>query len=154
MSDYFISDDRELLDVEFVVSSLATTYWAGQRPREVILASMAASVCFGAYERATKRQVGFARVVTDGATFTWVCDVVVAPEHRGRGLGNMLVAAVVDHPRIGRAPIYLGTKDAHGLYAQFGFQRWELMRRAAPGTNPPPASETAADRAASPHGNS
>lgn len=130
MSEYFISTDRGLLDVEYVVSSLRSTYWAAERPREVIVASLAGSLCFGAYARGSGEQVGFARVVTDGATFSWLCDVYVSPQHRSRGLGKRLVAEVLAHPSVSRGTVYLGTKDAHGLYEQFGFKRRELMRRA------------------------
>ena len=131
MPDYFISTDRSTLDVEFVVRSLQSTYWAGDRPRETILASLATSLCFGAYEAHSRAQVGFARIVTDGVTFSWLCDVFVDPAHRSRGLGKRLVADVIAHPSVCGTRVYLGTKDAHGLYEQFGFQRWELMRRAS-----------------------
>ena len=130
MPEYFISTDQSLLDIEYIVSSLRSTYWASERPRDVIVASLASSICFGVYDTGSKEQVGFARVVTDGATFSWLCDVFVSPEHRSRGLGKRLVAEVLAHPSISRSRVYLGTKDAHGLYERFGFQRWELMRRA------------------------
>lgn len=121
-----------MVQLEFVVNSLQSTYWARGRSREAIAASLAMSICFGAYESATGNQVGFARVVTDGVTFSWLCDVFVAPEHRARGLGQRLVAEVLAHPRVAMTKVYLGTRDAHGLYERFGFQRWELMRRAPP----------------------
>ena len=132
MPDYLISTERSALDVEFIVRSLQSTYWAGDRPRETILASLTTSLCFGAYEAQSRAQVGFARIVTDGATFSWLCDVFVDPAHRSRGLGKRLVAEVVAHSSVRGTRVYLGTKDAHGLYEQFGFQRWELMRRASP----------------------
>jgi GNAT superfamily N-acetyltransferase len=91
-------------------------------------------LCFGAYLADTRQQVGFARVVTDGATFSWVCDVFVDPAHRGHGLGKRLVAEILAHPRIAAGTVYLGTKDAHGLYEKFGFVRWELMRRPRQGS--------------------
>lgn len=130
MPEYFISSDPKLIDTRFVVRSLQTTYWASERPAEVILASLAASLCFGAYIADTREQVGFARVVTDGATFSWLCDVFVDPAHRSRGLGKRLVAEAVSHPEVAIAPVFLGTKDAHTLYRQFGFVPWQLMRRA------------------------
>src|SRR5688572_1517692 len=129
MPTYLISADQSALNIEFVVRSLQSTYWAGDRPREAIIASLASSICFGAYEAESREQIGFARVVTDGVTFSWLCDVFVAPEHRARGLGKRLVAEVLAHPRVSSTRVYLGTKDAHGLYEQFGFRRWELMRR-------------------------
>jgi GNAT superfamily N-acetyltransferase len=130
---YSVSDDPALLDLGFVSSALASTYWAKGRSLEAVEQSVRASVCFGAYEAATGRQVGFARAVTDGATFTWVCDVVVDPAHRGRGIGKLLMAAVVSHPRTKATKMVLGTLDAHGLYEKFGFIRAEMMRRPAPG---------------------
>ena len=130
MPEYFISTDRGALDVEFIVRSLQSTYWAGDRLRETIIASLASSICFGVYEADSRHQVGFARIVTDGATFTWLCDVFVAAPHRGRGLGKRLVTEVLSHPSVAGTRVYLGTKYANGLYAQFGFQRWELMRYA------------------------
>ena len=130
MPDYLITTDRNALDVNFVISALQSTYWAGDRSRETIISSLAASLCFGAYDAASGEQVGLARVVTDGATFSWLCDVFVAPAHRGRGLGKRLVTEVLAHPSVSGTRVYLGTKDAHGLYERFGFQRSELMRRA------------------------
>jgi GNAT superfamily N-acetyltransferase len=129
MSDYLVSSDRGRIDVEFVVSSLHTTYWAGTRSREDIIESMERSLCFGVFENESGRQVGLARVVTDGVTFSWICDVFVDPAHRGRGLGKRLVAEVLAHPDVKRTRAYLGTRDAHTLYERFGFKRRKLMRR-------------------------
>jgi GNAT superfamily N-acetyltransferase len=112
-----------------LVRSLQSTYWAATRTREVIIESLSSSLCFGAYVVETKQQVGFARVVTDGATFSWLCDVFVDSEHRSRGLGKRLVAEIIEHPKVKVGSVFLGTKDAHGLYEKFGFSRWELMRR-------------------------
>ena len=145
-TEYLVSSDRGLLDLEFVVRSLRTTYWAGDRPREVIESGMANSLCFGVYEWPSRTQVGFARVVTDGATFSWLCDVFVAEAHRGRGLGKRLVREVLAHPSVAPTRVYLGTKDAHGLYEQFGFVRWELMRR-TPGAPDPKIALDAAPAA-------
>jgi GNAT superfamily N-acetyltransferase len=136
MAEYFISTESDLLDTEFIVQALQGTYWAKERSREVILASMQSSLCFGAYLAGTKQQVGFARVVTDGATFSRLCDVFVDPAHRGHGLGKLLVEEVIANPSLARTAICLGTKDAHPLYEKYGFVRWEHMRRAAAGTKP------------------
>ena len=129
MPEYSISTERGRLDLEFIVRSLHSTYWAVERSREDILTSLEASLCFGVYCADTSEQVGFARVVTDGVTFSWLCDVLVDPVHRSRGLGKRLVEAVLAHPKVARTRVYLGTKDAHGLYEKYGFVRWELMRR-------------------------
>lgn len=131
MAPYLISTDPKLLDIDFVVNALQSTYWAGGRAREVIVASLSTSFCFGVYEAETRSQVGFARVVSDTATFSWICDVFIDPAHRARGLGKRLMTEIVGDPRFRGTNIFLGTKDAHGLYERYGFQRWELMRRAA-----------------------
>ena len=100
--------------------SLRTSYWARGIPREVVERSVRNSLCFGAY--LGPRQVGFARVVTDRATFAYLGDVFVVPEHRGRGVSKRLVQAVLAHPDLqGLRRFLLATRDAHGLYAQFGF---------------------------------
>lgn len=135
MTEYEISTDPKRLDLQFVVCSLQTTYWAEGRTREAILESFRGSLVFGVYAVAGGEQVGFARIITDGVTFSWLCDVFVVSVHRGRGLGKRLVAEVLAHPRVKDTRVYLGTKDAHGLYEKFGFTRWELMRH--PGTPNP-----------------
>ena len=144
--DYFVSTSAELIDLDFVCAALWGSYWAQSRPRAVIEASLKASLCFGLYERPGGRQVGIARVVTDGATFSWLCDVVVDEGHRGKGLGKFLVASVVGDPRLEGTMFMLGTRDAHGLYEKFGFFRSEMMRLLPPGMHdtlprpqPPPA---------------
>jgi len=145
MPDYFISTDPALLDHDFIAKSLQSTYWASDRPRETIEKSLASSLCFGAYVAETRRQVGFARAVTDRATFAWICDVFVDPAHRGNGLGKRLMEEVVNHPDLATTAMYLGTRDAHGLYERFGFVRWQMMRRPRSGTpSQPTAGGTAA----------
>jgi GNAT superfamily N-acetyltransferase len=84
------------------------------------------------YEEKTGRQVGFARIVTDRATFSWIADVVVDEAYRGRGLGTWLFSVVAAHPYCRDWLAMLGTKDAHALYEKFGFVRWEAMRRPKP----------------------
>jgi GNAT superfamily N-acetyltransferase len=124
---YTISDDRRRLDLAAICALLATTYWAGDRPRDLIEKSIRHSVCFGLFHGG--RQVGFARAVTDHATFTWVCDVIIDPAHRGRGLGKWLMQCLLDHPDLQTVSHQLRTEDAHGLYQRFGFKRVDAMRR-------------------------
>ncbi|MBS1707289.1 MAG: GNAT family N-acetyltransferase [Armatimonadetes bacterium] len=130
-----VSDDKSRLDIDLVCAWLKESYWASERPRELVEKSIAHSHCFAAF--VDGRQVGFARVVTDHATFAWLCDVVVDPSARGIGVGKALVQAVVDHPDYAEIrQVVLATKDAHGLYEQFGFQmiphgRWMAKRSAA-----------------------
>ncbi|MEC0214045.1 GNAT family N-acetyltransferase [Paenibacillus ehimensis] len=127
---YRINDSREELEPDVIYALLQTSYWAAHRSRETVLRSLENSLCFGLYHGET--QVGFMRVVTDYATFTWVCDVIVHPDHRGRGLGKSLMQFLVEHPAVRDTRMVLGTKDAHGLYEQYGFERLELMRRPIP----------------------
>ena len=116
-----ISTETERLDVELIYRWLAEdSYWAVGIPRDIALRAIENSLNFGAY--AGGRQVGFARVVTDRATFAWLADVFVVDAYRGRGCGKALVAAVLAHPELqGLRRIMLATRDAHGLYAQYGF---------------------------------
>jgi GNAT superfamily N-acetyltransferase len=116
-----ISTDRTRLDISLIHAFLASTYWARGIPREVVERSIQNSLCFGAFLE--RRQIGFARVVTDFAAIAYVADVFVAPEHRGRGIAKMLMRAILAHPELqGLRRLLLATRDAHGLYAQFGFQ--------------------------------
>ena len=140
--DYFVSTSAELIDLDFVCAALAGSYWAKDRPRTVIEESLKGSLCFGVYESPGGSQVGLARVVTDGATFSWLCDVVIDEGHRGKGLGKFLVAAVLGDPRVRGTTFLLGTRDAHGLYERFGFVRHENMRRPSPGKHEPSSDIT------------
>ena len=114
--------DPERLDVARLHGWLTReAYWARGRSRATVEAAVAGSWCLGAYD-ATVGQVGFARLVTDGATYGWLCDVFVAEPHRGRGIARALVLRTLeqcDHWRVGR--VMLATRDAHGLYRACGF---------------------------------
>jgi GNAT superfamily N-acetyltransferase len=119
---YEISTDPGRLDLDVIHDFLRDAYWSPGVPREVVERSIAHSICFGAYD-ASGAQAGFARVVTDRAVFAYLGDVFVLPEHRGRGLGMRLMEAVVAHPDLqGLRRFTLATRDAHGLYAKFGFE--------------------------------
>ncbi len=116
-----ISTDPNRLDVAAIHHFLSEkAYWAKGRPLETVRRSIEHSLCFGAYVEG--RQVGFARVVTDYATFAWLADVFVLEAYRGRGVGKALMQAVQDHPDLRELRILLATRDAHGLYAQYGFE--------------------------------
>jgi GNAT superfamily N-acetyltransferase len=119
--DFFISTDPGLLDLPLIHDFLANrSYWAAGRPLEVVRRALGNSLCFGLYERG--RQVGLARVVTDRATFAWLCDVFVLEEYRGRGLSKWLIECVMGDPALRRLRrVLLGTRDAHGLYERYGF---------------------------------
>lgn len=119
--DYVISTDRERLDRDAIHRYLSEeAYWSKGIPRELVDRSIAASLCFGLYRG--EAQVGFARVVTDGATFAYLGDVFVLERHRGDGLGVWLMETVMGHPDLaGLRSFVLFTADAHGLYERFGF---------------------------------
>jgi GNAT superfamily N-acetyltransferase len=119
-----ISDDPAELDRERVHRWLAEeSYWAIGRSLERQEAAIAGSWNFGAYDPATGAQLGYARVITDRATFAWLCDVFIDPEARGRGVGTALVGHIVATLEpLGLRRIALATADAHGLYAKFGFE--------------------------------
>ncbi|HTQ31139.1 MAG TPA: GNAT family N-acetyltransferase [Opitutaceae bacterium] len=119
---YTVSDDPARIDVDAIHAFLARSYWAGGIPRETVARAVKNSLCFGVYT-AAGAQVGLARVVSDYATFAWLADVYVLEAHRGRGLAKALMRAVASHPRLqGLRRFQLVTRDAHGLYARFGFQ--------------------------------
>ena len=116
-----ISTDPNRLDIALIHHCLSeSAYWAIGRPREIVQRSFDNSLCFGAF--ANGELVGFARVVTDYATFGWLADVFVLEAYRGQGVGKALVQAVEDHPDLRAVRLLLATKDAHGLYAQYGFE--------------------------------
>jgi ketosteroid isomerase-like protein/GNAT superfamily N-acetyltransferase len=125
--DYLLTDDRDKLDLDVVCALLHSTYWANDRPREVIAKCLRHSTCLNLFHG--KQQVGLIRGVTDHATFTWVCDVVIQHDHRGKGLGKWIVKCFLEHPDLQTISHHLCTKDAHALYEGFGFQRIEALRR-------------------------
>ncbi len=118
---YTISTDRARLDIGAVHAFLSTSsYWAQGRSFETVRRAVENSLPFGLYDG--ERLIGFARVVTDRATFAWLADVYVLEEFRGEGLGKFLVETVLDHPDFRTLRRWLlGTRDAHGLYRHFGF---------------------------------
>lgn len=124
-----ISTERARMDVETIHRFLnEESYWAEGVPRDLVERSIAHSLCFGAFEDG--RQVGFARVVTDFATFAYLADVFVLASHRGRGVSKRIMEAVMTHPDLqGLRRWHLVTGDAHGLYAQFGFTLLEAPER-------------------------
>ena len=119
LSDLEITTDRERIDVELVHRFLTTSYWATGRPREVVQRSIDHSLCFSAF--IAGQQVAFGRAITDYAVFAYIADVFVVPAFQGQGIGKALVRAMVDHPQLKELQLVLRTRDAHGLYAQFGF---------------------------------
>ncbi|OPC78339.1 GNAT family N-acetyltransferase [Embleya scabrispora] len=122
---YEVSTDPTRLDVATIHRWLSEdAYWALGRPREKLERAIAGSLNFGVYDVVSGAQVGYARVVTDWATFGWLCDVYIDPTVRGKGLGTALAIAVRDElAPDGLRRIMLATADAHGVYAKVGFRR-------------------------------
>lgn len=125
---YEVDSDPARLDLDVVHGFLTHSYWARGIPRRIVARAIAGSLCFGLYRDA--EQVGFARVVTDRATFAWLADVFVLEDHRGRGLGNRLVSAVLAHPDLQSLRRWLlATRDAQPLYRGLGFRTLALPGR-------------------------
>lgn len=123
--DVEITDDPTRIDLDLLHRELAASYWSPGVPRSVVEAAIAGSDCWSAHRGGA--MIGFARLVTDRATFGWLADVIVVAEHRGHGVGTALVAAVMESARTHRLRrVMLGTRDAHEVYRPFGF------------TDPPP----------------
>lgn len=118
--EFMVTTDRSRLDLNVIHEFLASSYWAAGIPREVFLRSVENSLCFGVFENA--KQVGFARVITDYATYAYLADVFILESHRGLGLSKFLMECIIAHPQLqGLRRWTLATRDAHGLYAKFGF---------------------------------
>lgn len=123
--DVRIVEGMEHIALDDVMALMAQTYWANTRPREQMERAARASRCFGAYVEGESRLAAFARIVTDGATMYYLCDVIVDEAHRGRGVGTALVGHVLDLPEIRDLKGHLVTYDAHALYRKFGFETLE-----------------------------
>ena len=118
---YLITDDPARLDADAVHAYLKRSYWAEGIPRDVVQRALANSLCLGIYA-SDGQQVGLVRVISDYATFAYLCDVYVLESHRGRGLSKAAMPLLGSHPKLqGLRRQHLVTVDAHGLYAQFGF---------------------------------
>ncbi|MBR5961384.1 MAG: GNAT family N-acetyltransferase [Clostridia bacterium] len=120
--NYRIVDNADEMKLEDIVRLLRMTYWADKRPEETIEKSVRNSDCYGIYTDTTDKLVGFARVISDHATAYYLCDVIIDPEYRGNGLGKALVSHIVSRPEYANQHGFLFTRDAHGLYEQYGFQ--------------------------------
>lgn len=119
---YTASDDASRIDVDYVHAFLTAAYWSPGISREVVARGIENSIAFGVYDTSGK-QCGFARAITDRATFAYIADVFVDERERGKGLGKLLMRAIMSHTELqGLRRWMLGTRDAHGLYAQVGFE--------------------------------
>jgi ribosomal protein S18 acetylase RimI-like enzyme len=152
--DHVLSDDPESIDVDAVHAFLTRSYWSEGIGKDLVARAVAASLCYGIFAPASgAAQVGFARVITDTATYAYLCDVYVLEACRGRGLSTALMAFVLADPRLaGLRRFALMTRDAHGLYERFGFRPMadpsRYMEISRPGMylsrealTPPPATQ-------------
>lgn len=133
---YELSDDKSKLDHDFIHYELSRSYWSEEIPRSLTEKAAAHSLCIGVYKDGV--QVAYARVVSDFATFGYLCDVLVAESHRGAGLGKWMMECIMAHPELqGLRRFMLATRDAHSLYERFGFHTPEnpekLMEIVYPG---------------------
>lgn len=129
MNAYTISTDKEKLQLNYIHQYLSEeSYWAKNIPLGIVQRSIAGSLCFGVYHG--DQQIGFARVITDHATFGYLADVFIDKNHRGKGLSKQLMKTIMEHDSIkGLRRLMLATLDAHSLYAQFGFESQEGNKR-------------------------
>lgn len=118
--EYTISTNKDILNIPYIHAFLTTSYWAEGIPLDTVQRSIAGSLCFGVYKG--EQQVGFARVISDEATYAYLADVFIDETERGKGLSKWLVEVILQYPTLqGIRRFELRTRDAHGLYAQFGF---------------------------------
>lgn len=121
MDNYQLKTGFENMDVDWVVENLQSTYWADDRSRETIIKSMKNSSCFGVFDG--EHQIGFCRVITDFATTYYFCDAIVEQSYRGKGIGSILLNHITQDDLYKNLRGILGTKDAHGFYEHFGFEK-------------------------------
>jgi N-acetylglutamate synthase-like GNAT family acetyltransferase len=134
--EFTITTNKDVLDIPYIHRFLRESYWAEMIPVDTVRRSIEGSMCFGVF--VNQQQIGFARVVTDNATFAYLADVFIEEAYRGRGLSKWLVQVILNHPGLqGLRRFMLATRDAHGLYRQFGFTAVEepekLMQIVHPG---------------------
>lgn len=120
--EYHISTDKNDMDIDAIHAYLSRSYWSANIPLHIVSKAIEHSLCFGVFRNDT--QVGFARLVTDYATFAYLADVYILEAHRGKGLSKQLMKTIIDHPQLqGLRRMLLATRDAHALYEKFGFQQ-------------------------------
>ncbi|WPC76361.1 GNAT family N-acetyltransferase [Vibrio porteresiae] len=123
MQGFSVSTDQTKLDFDVIYPFISSTYWAKGIPQATLKKAITNSLAFGVYTD-DNQQVGFARVITDKATFAYLSDVFILPQFQGIGLAKLLMKNIVEHPDTqGLRRFMLATSDAHGLYAQFGFEQ-------------------------------
>lgn len=122
VNGYYISKDKTKLQIENVKELMKQTYWAAERKEETIVKAIENSVCYGVVDNCNN-QIGFARVITDYATAYYLCDVIISEKYRSKGLGKSIIEFITNDRELKNLRGLLLTKDAHGLYEQYGFER-------------------------------
>lgn len=125
--DYTLSDETSTVQIDAVHTLLSSSYWSSDRPVEVIKKSLEGSLNFSLFHHG--RQVGFTRAITDRVTFAYLCDVIIEERLRGQGIGQWMLARILEHPDLQVNRISLTTQDAHGFYGKFGFMPVQAMVR-------------------------
>lgn len=133
LQDYYVTFNRETMDLGFIVREIKGSYWGSWRDPLTIFTSLENSICAGVFFRkgdgSKDEQVGFGRIVTDRATFVWICDIIITKDHRKKGLGKFLMGQIMAHPEVAPRACLLSTQDAQGLYKKFGFESFTTMKR-------------------------
>ena len=125
---FYISTEKEKMDIDLIHSFLTRSYWAEGISKEIVRRSIEGALCFGVFEN--EKQIGFARMITDRATFAYLADVFIIEEYRGLGLSKWLMEVIMSHPDLqGLRRIMLATRDAHELYKKFGFTQLNNVDR-------------------------
>ena len=125
---FYISTEKEKMDIDLIHSFLTRSYWAEGISKEIVRRSIEGALCFGVFEN--ERQIGFARMITDRATFAYLADVFIIDEYRGLGLSKWLMEVIMSHPDLqGLRRLMLATRDAHELYKKFGFTQLNNVDR-------------------------
>ncbi len=121
LSTIYISTDKSIIDIDYVTGFLANSYWSKGIPKNIVEKAIENSLCFGVYTE--NRQIGFARVITDFATYAYIADVFIDESEQGKGYGKMLMKTIMEHETLQGLRVWmLRTWDAHGLYEKFGFR--------------------------------
>ncbi|PIW61785.1 GNAT family N-acetyltransferase [Shewanella sp. CG12_big_fil_rev_8_21_14_0_65_47_15] len=119
--EYRVSTEQSEMDFEVIHDFISNSYWAQGMPPELLRKALSNNLCFGVFDE-NNQQLAFTRMITDKATFGYLADVFVLESHRGLGLSKLMMTSIMEHPDLqGLRRIMLATRDAHGLYAQFGF---------------------------------
>ncbi len=129
-NDFLITDDFNKVNLDITFQLLRETYWGHRRSRDIVNKMVKHSLCFSLLHNTG--QIGFARAVSDNTVFSWIADLVIHPEHRGKGLGKCMLKCIIEHPKIRQTQMVLQTGDAHSLYEKYGFMQNSILMSRSP----------------------